>query len=335
MAFHIGPVLIESPVFLAPMSGVTDLPFRRLVKSFGAGLVFSEMIASRPMLEEAKRATQNHIRNALSYTEEFPIAVQLAGCEPEIVAEAARVNADRGATIIDLNFGCPVKKVVNNFAGSALMKDEALATAIMEATVKAVDIPVTVKMRLGWDENSKNAVTLARHAEDVGIKMITIHGRTRNQLYNGVADWHEVKRVKDSVSLPVIVNGDITSPETARAALEISGADGVMIGRGAYGKPWLVKQSMDYLNNGSYTAAPTGAALRDIILQHYDMMVDHHGIFQGVSIARKHIAWYLEGFAGADLLRSKINSLTDPDHVKSEITKYFCTLENSTLQSVA
>ena len=181
MAFSIGPIKIDDPVFLAPMSGVSDLPFRRLVKRYGAGLVFSEMIASRPMLEQCRRSPESSI----NYAEEFPMAVQLAGCEPDIVAEAARINVDRGATIIDINFGCPVKKVINNFAGSALMKDEHLATRIMEATVKAVNVPVSVKMRLGWDEENLNAPRLAKIAEDVGVKMITVHGRTRNQLYNG------------------------------------------------------------------------------------------------------------------------------------------------------
>ena len=192
MTISIGPIQIDDPVFLAPMSGVSDLPFRRMVKKFGAGLVFSEMIASRPMLDEYHRTGVSSV----NYGEEFPLAVQLAGCEPDIVAEAARINVDRGAAIIDINFGCPVKKVVTNYAGSALMRDETLATAIMAATVKAVNVPVTVKMRLGWDEHSLNAARLAKMAEDVGIKMVTVHGRTRNQLYNGTADWVAVRRLK-------------------------------------------------------------------------------------------------------------------------------------------
>lgn len=319
MSFNIGPIAIENPVFLAPMSGVSDLPFRRLVKKFGAGLVFSEMIASRPMLDEVKGSS----KSSLSYLEEFPIAVQLAGCEPEVVAEAAKINEDRGASIIDINFGCPVKKVVTSFAGSALMKDEALATKIMEATVRAVSVPVTVKMRLGWDETNLNAPRLAKMAEDVGIKMVTVHGRTRNQLYNGTADWNAIRRVKEAISLPLIVNGDVLTPEDARRALDISGADGVMIGRGTYGKPWLVKQIMDDLANGTPSATPNLEELKNIILEHYDAMTEHYGTHAGVQIARKHIGWYCQDLQGSDALRGKINSLNEPQQVKDTLINYF------------
>ncbi len=319
MSIAIGPVQIEEPVFLAPMSGVSDLPFRRLVRQFGAGLVFSEMIASRPMLDSFRRGN----RDIIAYGDEFPIAVQLAGCEPDVVAEAARIHADHGASIIDINFGCPVKKVVTGQAGSALMRDEALATEILAATVKAVSIPVTVKMRLGWDETSLNAASLARKAEDVGIRMVTVHGRTRNQLYNGTADWREVARVKQSISVPLIVNGDITSPEIAREALRISGADGVMLGRGTYGRPWLVRQTMDYLRTGLYQAAPVGDDLCRIILAQYRAMIAHYGDRAGVGIARKHLGWYVEGLPGADELRGRINRLTDPSAVTDLIESYF------------
>lgn len=211
MTFTIGHIPVEDPVFLAPMSGVTDLPFRRMVKSFGAGLVFSEMIASRSVIEDWK----SNVKIPIDYAEEFPMAVQIAGCEPEIMAEAARINTDRGAAIIDINFGCPVKKIVTSYAGSALMRDEELATRIMAAVVEAVDVPVTVKMRLGWDEHSLNAPRLARAAQDVGIQMVTVHGRTRNQLYNGTADWQAIRRVREAITLPLVVNGDIQSPADA------------------------------------------------------------------------------------------------------------------------
>jgi len=322
MSFSIGPIKIETPVFLAPMSGVTDLPFRRLVKRYGAGLVFSEMIASRPMLEEYHRKPEI----AADYADEFPIAVQLAGCEPDIIAEAARVNVDRGASIIDINFGCPVKKVVSNYAGSALMKDETLAARIMEKTVKAVNVPVSVKMRLGWDEHNLNAPTLAKIAEDVGIQMITVHGRTRNQLYNGTADWNAVRTVKDAVKIPVIVNGDILCVADARTALQQSGADGVMVGRGTYGKPWLIQQIINYFEQGTEGPEPDLSARLALIHEHYDAMLAHYGPHKGVDIARKHLGWYCEDLAGAEDLRNAINKITDPKIVKATLDNYFSTL---------
>src|SRR5487761_155412 len=319
---EIGPVQIAEPVFLAPMSGVSDLPFRRLVKGFGAGLVVSEMIASEAMIRETRRS----LVMAQSESDEQPMAVQLAGCEPQGMAEAAKLNADRGARIIDINFGCPVKKVVNGHAGSALMRDELHAGRILEATVKAVDLPVTLKMRTGWDERNRNAPNLARIAEQCGLRMITVHGRTRCQFYDGTADWNFIRTVKDAVRIPVIANGDIASVDDARTALAQSGADGVMIGRGAYGRPWFVRQVIHFLATGERLTDPSPAERRDVVLEHYDDMLAHYGADTGTRMARKHLGWYSKGLPSAAEFRAAINQIADPAKVNAMIADFFAPL---------
>ena len=307
MAILLAQTRIDPPVLLAPLAGITDLPFRRLVASFGAGLVVSEMVASQEVVQARPLV---RARAELGF-DQAATAVQLAGREAYWMAEAARFVEAQGARVIDINMGCPAKKVTTGYSGSALMKDPDHALRLIEAVVGAVSVPVTLKTRLGWDDTLRNAPEIARRAESAGVRMITIHGRTRCQFYTGRADWAAIRAVRDAVAIPVIANGDIVDTATARAALAASGAAGVMVGRGAQGAPWRLAQIAAGLFGIPAPVVPQGAALGDLVLGHYDAMLSFYGTDLGLRTARKHLGWYLET-AGLALHRAAVLTAASP-----------------------
>ncbi|ANC88101.1 tRNA dihydrouridine synthase DusB [Sphingomonas sp. NIC1] len=316
---QIGPIRIEQPVVLAPMTGVTDMPFRTLVRRYGSGLNVTEMIASQAAIRETRQSLQK----AAWHLSEEPVSMQLVGCTPYEMGEAAKLAEDRGAAIIDINMGCPVRKVTNGDAGSALMRDLKLAAALIDAVVKAVKAPVTLKMRMGWCHDSLNAPELSRIAQDLGVKLITVHGRTRNQMYKGSADWRFIRSVKDAIDLPVIANGDICTIDDAVDALDQSGADGVMIGRGAYGRPWILGQVMHYFATGERLPDPSLDEQYRVIVEHYDAMLDHYGEMTGVNMARKHIGWYTKGLTGSAEFRNAVNQEPSAAKVKAMLADFY------------
>nr|WP_315234670.1 tRNA dihydrouridine synthase DusB [uncultured Albidiferax sp.] len=322
---HIGPYALANRLFVAPMAGVTDRPFRRLCKTLGAGYAVSEMVTSRRDLWNTLKTS----RRANHDGEVAPIAVQIAGTDAAMMAEAAAYNVANGAQIIDINMGCPAKKVCNKWAGSALMQDEPLALAIVEAVVAACaphGVPVTLKMRTGWSQDNKNAVALARQFEQAGVQMLTVHGRTREQGYKGHAEYDTIAAVKAAVRVPVVANGDLTSPEKVRDVLAYTGADAAMIGRAAQGRPWIFREVAHFLDTGSHLAPPLVAEVRRLLLDHLEDHYRLYGEFSGVRTARKHIGWYVKTLPGGEDFRARMNLLEDPQLQLAAVDDFFTEL---------
>lgn len=312
---QIGNLKTRNNLFLAPLCGITDAPFREIIQEFGGvGLMYTEMIPSRSIHH---KDYLKKIKNSFDIN-----AIQISGNDTKYMVEAAKLNEDLGANLIDINFGCPVKKVVKGFAGSAIMKDEKLAKEIIKAVVGAVKIPITVKMRMGWDFDNLNAPTIAKIAEDEGVKLITVHGRTRNQMYEGRADWKFIATVKDKVKIPVIVNGDIKTTQDVIEALKQSNANGVMIGRAIYGKPWLFKEIECQLK-GEHFTEPTKEEKGNLLLKHFNKILEHYGEQIGMPAARKHIAWYSAGLKGSSEFRNEINKLKNVEEIRRKIEQFF------------
>jgi tRNA-dihydrouridine synthase B len=319
---RIGPFQLKNNLIVAPMAGVTDRPFRQLCKQMGAGMAVSEMVASNSLLwgSEKTRRRANHDG------EVDPISVQIAGADPQMLADAARYNVDEGAQIIDINMGCPAKKVCNVMAGSALLKDEPLVSRILESVVSAVDVPVTLKIRTGWDRSNRNAVTVAKIAEASGVQALAIHGRTRACGFSGEAEYETIAEVKSQVAIPIIANGDIDTPERVREVLEHTGADAVMIGRAAQGRPWMFREVSHYLETGERLPPPEVAEIHRVLVRHLNDLYAFYGEHTGVRVARKHISWYTKGLAGSAAFRHAMNQLQTGAEQLAAVNTFFAEL---------
>ena len=320
---QIGNHILKNNLVVAPMAGVTDRPFRQLCKKLGAGLAVSEMVTSNSLLygSEKTRRRANH------EGEVDPISVQIAGADPQMMAEAARYNVDNGAQIIDINMGCPAKKICNVMAGSALLKDEPLVSQILKAVVGAVNVPVTLKIRTGWDKNNRNAVAVAKMAEDIGVQALAMHGRTRACLYMGDAEYDTIAAVKQAIRIPLIANGDITTPEKAKYVLDYTGADAVMIGRAAQGRPWIFREIEHFLKTGTHLLPPTVEEIHTVMLAHINDLYGFYGDIAGMRVARKHISWYTKGLAGSASFRHNMNTLDTIDLQQAAINDFFAELK--------
>jgi len=316
---RIGSHALRNNLFVAPMAGVTDRPFRQLCKNFGAGLAVSEMVASNSLLWGSEKT----LRRANHDGEVEPISVQIAGADPAMMAEAARYNVEQGAQIVDVNMGCPAKKVCNTLAGSALLKDEPLVGRILQAVVGAVDVPVTLKFRTGWDPLNKNALKVAKIAEDTGVRLLSLHGRTRACGFSGRAEYDTIREVKRSTRLPVVANGDISTPEEAKQVLEYTGADGIMIGRAAQGRPWIFREIEHYLATGEKLPHPLVSEIHCVLVAHLQELYAFYGRETGVKVARKHISWYTKGLAGSASFRHGMNQLTSCEEQLDSVNRFF------------